>query len=38
VVEPMLDLVELLAEQPAVEVTLAELEEERRGLSREVEG
>jgi len=38
VVEPVLDLVELLAEQPAVEVTLGELEEERRGLSGEVEG
>ena len=38
VVEPVLDLLELLAEQPAVEVTLGELEEERRGLSGEVEG
>ena len=37
VVEPVLDLVELLAESPAVEITLAEDEEERRRLSRETE-
>jgi AbrB family looped-hinge helix DNA binding protein len=35
VVEPVLDLVELLAESPAVEITLDE--EERRRLSRETE-
>ena len=38
VVEPVLDLMELLAEQPAVEVTFAELDEARRGLSGEIEG
>jgi bifunctional DNA-binding transcriptional regulator/antitoxin component of YhaV-PrlF toxin-antitoxin module len=37
VVEPVLDLVELLAESPAVEITLAEDEEERRRISRETE-
>jgi AbrB family looped-hinge helix DNA binding protein len=37
VVEPVLELVELLSEQPDVEVTIAELEEDRRKLSEEGE-
>jgi bifunctional DNA-binding transcriptional regulator/antitoxin component of YhaV-PrlF toxin-antitoxin module len=37
VVEPMPDLVELLAESPDMEITLAEDEEERRRLSRDAE-